>query len=340
MVAAAEEVVTQATAEGLTLEQSTSALALGATAVEEAALAIARAKARTVGPDTSAGEVSTAEEVVTQATAEGLKLEPSTNSTGYRGVSKDGRFIMPFIAALKVQGKRLHLGNFAIVEEAALAVARAKARADAPSDAATGAFTGRAAPTQSKPPSVAVQTEKSRPVRLRPVRLQLGIWQGRVCAAAHTRHACPAPGCSYVAGHKQNLDRHILGHTGEKPYLCPSPSCNFSCSLDWNLKSHIKGHHQDEQLPAVLASTGATDQRVTPIIRKLKLARGGPRPRHPVVSLKLSVCSDSGLVCALAEVTPCKATVRDADPSWSEDEERERKRTKKGKVPPISHMCV
>ena len=235
MVTAAEEAVTQATAEGLTLEQSKNAasgykgvyevpgmlaaskkyeakVTLSGTEVrlgnfataEEAALAIARAKARTVAPDTAAGEFSTAEEVLTQATAEGLKLEPSTNSSGYRGVSKDIRLIMPFIAALKFQGKRLHLGNFAIVEEAALAVARAKACADV-SDAATGR----------------------------------------------------------------------------------------------------------------------------------------PRPRHPVVSLKLSVCSDSGLVCALAEVlTSCKATVRDADPSWSEDEERERKRTKKEKAPPISHMCL
>ena len=99
----------------------------------------------------AAGEFSTAEEAVTQATAEGLVLEPSTNATGYRGVArKDGRLSMPFTAAFVRAGKRLHLGNFAIVEEAALAVARAKARTVVP-DAATGAFTGRAAPTQSKP---------------------------------------------------------------------------------------------------------------------------------------------------------------------------------------------
>ena len=189
--------------------------------------------------------------------------------------------------------------------------------------AAAATFTARAAPTQ----------------RARPVRLQLGIWQGRVCAAAHTRHACPAPGCSYVSGLRQaNLDRHLLGHTGEKPHLCPSPSCNFSCSLDWNLKSHIKGHHHGEQLP-VLASTGGTDQRVTPILRKLELARRERQPSHPVVSLKLSVCSDSGLVCALAEATSRKATVRDAN-SKNEEKKVETKRTKWGKVPPSSHSNV
>ena len=279
----------------------------------------------------AAEEFSTAEEAVTQATAEGLTLEPSTNATGYRGVYKDGRLSMPFTAVFVRAGKRLHLGNFAIVEEAALAVARAKARTVVP-DAATGAFTGRAAPTQSKPPSIQIE-------KLRPVRLQLGIWQGRVCAAAHTRHACPAPGCSYVSGLRQaNLDRHLLGHTGEKPHLCPSPSCNFSCSLDWNLKSHIKGHHHGEQLP-VLASTGDTDQRVTPILRKLELARGGRQLSHPVVSLKLSVCSDSGLVCALAEATSRKATVRDAN-SKNEEKKVETKRTKWGKVPPSSHSNV
>ena len=98
----------------------------------------------------AAGEFSTAEEAVTQATAEGLVLEPSTNATGYRGVHKDGHSSMPFTAAFVRAGKRLHLGKFAIVEEAALAVARAKARTVVP-DAATDAFTGRAAPTQSKP---------------------------------------------------------------------------------------------------------------------------------------------------------------------------------------------
>ena len=90
----------------------------------------------------------------------------------------------------------------------------------------------------------------------------------------------------------------------------------------------------------MLASTGATDQRVTPILRKLESARGGPRPRHPIVSLKLSVSSDSGLVSALAEVTSCKATVRNADPR-SEDEEKEEKRTKKeDKAQPIPHTRV
>ena len=337
MVTAAEEAVTQATAEGLTLEQSKHATSgykgvyevpgmsaaskkyeakvtlsgtrgcLGKFATaEEAALAIARAKARTLAPDTAAGEVSTAEAVVTQATAEGLKLEQSENGSSagafteravptqrrsYTEFCKQQRPLLPeFLRRAGNGACGKHLGKLWQAEKATYQPPLMN-------------NDKQGLPTQSRPPFM--QTEK------RPVKLQLGIWQGRVCATACTRRACPAPGCSFVFESQSQLDRHLLCHTGERP------------------------------LPTVAAVPLLSIARVTPILRKLKLQLGGrPRPRHPVVSLKLSVCSDSGLVCALAEVTSRKATVRDADPSWSEDEERERKRTKKEKAPPISHMCL
>ena len=228
-----------------------------------------------------------AKEVVAQAKAAGLTLEQGESASGYKGVYKT---------------------------------------------AAAATFTARAAPTQ----------------RARPVRLQLGIWQGRVYAAAHTRHACPAPGCFHVSKKRREFDQHLRSHTGEKPYFCPIPGCNFSSSLARGLKSHIKEHCDGDQpsVPTLTlpTSTGDTDQneagtfdpsnslissllisesrlptaavvqlqsyaRVTPILRKLKLHPGGQRrPSHPVVFLKLSVCSDSGLVRALAEVTLCKAS--------------------------------
>ena len=65
------------------------------------------------------------EAAVSQAKAEGLTLQPSDNSVGYRGVYlHSSNKANPFQAKLWRVGKCVYLGAFATAEEAALAYAR------------------------------------------------------------------------------------------------------------------------------------------------------------------------------------------------------------------------
>ena len=62
---------------------------------------------------------------MSQAKAEGLTLQPSDNSVGYRGVYlHSSNKANPFQAKLWRVGKCVYLGAFATAEEAALAYAR------------------------------------------------------------------------------------------------------------------------------------------------------------------------------------------------------------------------
>ena len=77
------------------------------------------------------GQAEAAEAAVRQAEAEGLTLQPSNNTTGYRGVARHGG---TYQVRISRAGKEVHIGCFATVEEAALAYARtpeAQARAQA-----------------------------------------------------------------------------------------------------------------------------------------------------------------------------------------------------------------
>ena len=168
----AEEVVAQAAAEGLTLERSSSAagykgvkldhsryqarvqragkevnLGYFATA-QEAALAYARTPEAQAEVANAKAAPLRADKAVAQAAAEGLTLERSNCTAGYRGVRLDGS---RYQARVKRAGEDVHLGSFATAEEAALAVARADARNDPP--AASPAAAKRAAPPPKPPPA-------------------------------------------------------------------------------------------------------------------------------------------------------------------------------------------
>jgi hypothetical protein len=96
---------------------------------DEAALAYARtpeAQAQVANPKAAP---LTAAEVVAQAAAEGLTLEPGSGAAGYKGVNVDGS---RYRANVWRAGKQVNLGSFATAEEAALTVARANARTDPP----------------------------------------------------------------------------------------------------------------------------------------------------------------------------------------------------------------
>ena len=81
------------------------------------------------------GAKRTAKQAVAQARAEGLKLKQSTSASGYKGVKAASWNSSRYEARVRGVDGRVHLGNFATAEEAALAVARAEARAEAREEA-------------------------------------------------------------------------------------------------------------------------------------------------------------------------------------------------------------
>ena len=78
----------------------------------------------------------TSEETRQQAQAEGLTLRVADNKTGYFGVHHQPGRSKPYHAKVKRSGKRVSLGSFATVEEAALCVARSLERQAAAEKAA------------------------------------------------------------------------------------------------------------------------------------------------------------------------------------------------------------
>ena len=55
--------------------------------------------------------------------------------------------------------------------------------------------------------------------------------------------ACPWQGCAKIFFEASKLKRHMLVHTGERPFKCPVQGCRLSFSLEHNLRSHLRAVH-------------------------------------------------------------------------------------------------
>ena len=53
------------------------------------------------------------------------------------------------------------------------------------------------------------------------------------------QYSCPF--CSKIMNTPSKIKRHILVHTGEKPYQCHI--CNYKATQEAHIKTHMKGVH-------------------------------------------------------------------------------------------------
>eukprot|EP00900_Chrysochromulina_parva_P022369 jgi/Chrpa1/4766/Chrysochromulina_OHIO_Genome00013097-RA len=110
---------------------------------EEAALTYARhigaerAAVEAAEASSERPEPLTVDEALAAAASEGLELVPSKNETGFKGVYLHAK---RYIAVFSVNDKKIHLGNFATAEEAALHYARHARAARAAAEAAGSRF--------------------------------------------------------------------------------------------------------------------------------------------------------------------------------------------------------
>ncbi|KAK4289662.1 hypothetical protein Pmani_037380 [Petrolisthes manimaculis] len=57
-------------------------------------------------------------------------------------------------------------------------------------------------------------------------------------------HKCPY--CEFTSKRSDNVKRHMLRHTGERPHKCPQ--CEFSAKRPHSLKKHMENVHKNQQL--------------------------------------------------------------------------------------------
>jgi len=61
------------------------------------------------------------------------------------------------------------------------------------------------------------------------------------------QHVCQQCHRSFIE--RSKLKRHLLVHSGEKPFVCNFEGCTKRFSLDFNLRTHIRTVHTDSAYP-------------------------------------------------------------------------------------------
>ena len=65
------------------------------------------------------------------------------------------------------------------------------------------------------------------------------ILQNLPIKLGYQEYGCPA--CPKIMKRKDVMQKHILTHTGEKPFSCSM--CQYACSQKANLRKHMERHH-------------------------------------------------------------------------------------------------
>ena len=204
--------------------------------------------------DEVVGQSGAAAAAVRQAEAEGLTLQSSDNSTGFRGVFKESRpgRAKPFRANMWRAGKTVHLGRFLTAEEAALALARFDARTDPPAAAPTAAQ--RAAPPPPKPP----------PAKPRPK------------ANSEEPAAAPSPASTSAASVWLEVGQSVEACFGRRGYWFPGVVQHINedgtLAIDYDdgdqeervLRKHVRPPKAKARPPSPLASTSSGRLRTAP----------------------------------------------------------------------------
>ncbi|KAK3881058.1 hypothetical protein Pcinc_014515 [Petrolisthes cinctipes] len=88
--------------------------------------------------------------------------------------------------------------------------------------------------------------------------------QGRSVALARGEEGIQCPVCGrFISGvnRKQNLERHMLTHSGERPFRCPY--CPHGSNRVDNLKLHIRRLHLDPAAAAAAAASSSSSSTTT-----------------------------------------------------------------------------